>query len=208
MEYTLDAAAAKKADVVFSKIEEKGKYLGTFTRAEAITAKSGAKGVEFSFKSDAGASADYLTIYTHKSDGTTISGYNLLMAIMTCLRVRNLKPEAGEVEKYDSGSGQRAKVQAMLFKELMGKPIGLLLNMEEYEKAKGGTAWKPAIVAPFDKDEFTASEILSQAKQPETLGKMVQGLRDRPLKNKPASTGGQPAAADNGFSDMGDDIPW
>ena len=191
MDYTLNPEAAKQADNLFSRIEEKGKYLGMLTRAEPITSKKGSKGVDFSFKSDTGATADYLTIWTHNGDGKQLQGFNTLMAMMTCLRVKELKAEQGEVEKYDSDEKKRIKVQAPLFKVMMNKTIGLLMHMEEYEKTAGGTAWKPAISAPFDADEFTASEILSKAKQPETLAKMVQALRDRPLKTgpvKPAQT--------------------
>ncbi len=191
MDYTLNPEAAKQADNLFSRIEEKGKYLGMLTRAEPITSKKGSKGVDFSFKSETGATADYLTIWTHNGDGKQLQGFNTLMAMMTCLRVKELKAEQGEVEKYDSEEKKRVKVQVPLFKAMMNKPVGLLMHMEEYEKTAGGTAWKPAISAPFDADEFTASEILNKAKQPETLAKMVQALRDRPLKNgsvKPAQT--------------------
>jgi len=90
-------------------------------------------------------------------------GYNTLMAIMTCLRVKTLTAENGEIEKYDDAQKKRIKVVAPIFKELMGKPVGLLLSMEEYPKTAGGTGWKPVISAVFDKDEFTATEILSKA---------------------------------------------
>ena len=191
MDYTLNPEAAKQADNMFSRIEEKGKYLGTLTRAEQIVSKKGSKGVDFSFKTDTGATADYLTVWTHNGEGKQLQGFNTLMAIMTCLRVKELKAEQGEVEKYDSEEKKRIKVQVPLFKVMMNKPVGLLIHMEEYEKTAGGTAWKPAISAPFDADEYTASEILNKAKQPETLAKMVQALRDRPLKNgsvKPVQT--------------------
>ena len=55
MDYTLNPEAAKQADNLFSRIEEKGKYLGTLTRAEQIVSKKGSKGVDFSFKTDTGA---------------------------------------------------------------------------------------------------------------------------------------------------------
>lgn len=211
MDYTLDASAAKQADQLFSKIDQKGRYLGTITRAEQVVSKKGSKGIDISFKTETGATADYLSIWTHNGEGKQLQGFNLLMAIMTCLRVKVLKAELGEVEKYDQDTKQRVKTQVLLFKELMNKPVGLLIHMEEYEKSAGGSAWKPAISAPFDKDGFTASEILSQAKVPATLEKMEQGLRDRPLKGAttapsseyPAS---QPKKAS--FDDLGDDIPF
>ena len=101
MDYTLNPEAAKQADNMFSRIEEKGKYLGIITRAEPIVSKKGSKGVDMSFKADNGASADYLTIWTHNAEGKQLQGFNVLMAIMTCLRVKELKAENGEAEKYD-----------------------------------------------------------------------------------------------------------
>jgi hypothetical protein len=209
MDYKLDTNAAKQADTIFSRVEQKGKYFGSLTRAEQIESSKGTKGVDLSFKADDGASADYLTLWTHNKDGKQLQGFNTLMAIMTCLRVKELKAEEGEVEKYDRDSQKRVKVRVPLFKALMGKPLGLLMHMEEYEKTTGGTAWKPSISAPFDKDEFTASEILSQATKPETLAKMVQALRDRPLKAGSTPAASAPAAGDRpSFDDLSDDIPF
>lgn len=205
MDYQLDTNAAKKADVIFSKIDTKGKYMGVLTRAEQVSSQKGSVGVDLSFKADGGESADYLTLWTHNKDGKQLMGFNTLMAIMTCLRVRELKAQDGEVEKYDSAQQKRVKVTVPLYRELMDKPLGLLIHMEEYAKTAGGTAWKPVIVAAFDKDEFTASEILNKAIQPEALPKMVQALRDRPLKS------GVPSSARTSSSDVPadfDDVPF
>lgn len=209
-DYTLDANAAKAADVIFSKIETKGKYLGQLTRAEPVTSKKGTKGIDLSFKADSGETADYLTLWTHNGEGKQLMGFNTLMAIMTCLRVKTLSAEPGVIDKYDDTQKKRVKVEVPLFKELMGKPIGLLLQMEEYPKTAGGTGWKPTINAVFDNNEFTASEILGKATKPETLTKMVLALRDRPLPSsttvaaqhhvEPAQTGT--------FADFADDIPF
>lgn len=209
MEYTLDPNAAKKADSINNRIDSLGKYLGMLTRAEPIVSKKGSKGVDMSFKADTGATADYLTIWTHNGDGKQLQGFNTLMAIMTCLRVRDLKPESGEIEKYDNDIKARVKVIVPLFKALMNKPVGLLIHMEEYEKTAGGTAWKPAISAPFDKDGFTASEILNKAQKAETLEKMLSALRDRPLKASASAprASSEPVSA-GPFDDMDDDIPF
>ena len=209
MEYQLDTNAARQADVLHSRIEEKGQYLGVITRAEPVTSKKGSKGVDFSFKANSGATADYLTIWTNGADGKQLQGYNLLMAIMTCLRVKGLSAELGEVEKYDRDLKKRIKTQTPIFKELMNKPIGLLIHMEQYEKTDGGTAWKPAISAPFDANGFTASESLSQAKEATTLDKMVAALRDRPLKDGHA-TAPQSSMQQTGgsFDDLASDTPF
>lgn len=216
MDYQLDPNAAKQADVIFSKIEQKGKYIGVITRAEKVTSKRGTGGVDISFRAETGETADYLTIWTHNGEGKQLQGFNTLMAIMTCLSVRELKAEDGEVEKYDKDTQKRSKVVVPLFKSLMGKPIGLLIHMEEYEKTNGGTAWKPSISAPFNTSEFTASEILNKAKQPETLARMVQALRDRPIKSgypaaqqrSPSSDNQTSSGAGGSCADFEDDIPF
>lgn len=209
-DYTLDPKSAAAADVIFSKIEQKGKYIGQFSRAEHVTSKKGTRGVDLSFRADSGETADYLTLWTHNGDGKQLMGFNTLMAIMTCLRVKALNAEVGMIEKYDDEQKKRVKVEVPLFKELMNKPIGLLLHMEEYPRNAGGTGWKPIISAAFDKDEFTASEILSQAKTPETLTKMVLTLRDKPYIGTPeARTATAPAQTQTGaFADFDSDIPF
>ena len=211
-DYTLNTEAAKQADNMFSKIEEKGAYLGVITRAEPVTSKKGTKGVDFSFKAENGATADYLTIWTTNNEGKQLPGYNALMAIMTCLKVRDLTASNGEVEKYNNDTQKREKVVVPLFKDLMNKPVGLLLHMEQYEKSAGGTAWKPAISAPYAADGFTASEILNKAKEATTMEKMLSALRDRPLKtqpSQPSDNGYERMPSNDGFDPLnGDDFPF
>jgi hypothetical protein len=182
MNYNLDQNAAKQADNINARIEQKGRYLGMITRAESIKSEKGTQGVDLSFKSDNGESADYLTLWTHNKDGKQLMGFNMLMAIMTCLRVKSLNAEAGEIEKYIQETKKREKVSANLYKELMNKPITLLMYMEEYAKNAGGTAWKPVIFSVCDKDGFTASEIFAKNTTANTVEKMVAALKDRPLK--------------------------
>lgn len=203
--YDLDTTAAKEADQKNSSISESGAYTGIFTRAENVMSTKGTVGVEFSFKSDSGASADYLTLWTKNKDGKELYGYKMLMAIMTCLKVRNIKPSIQQVEKYDHDAGQRKQVSVEVFADLMNKPIGLVIQMEEYEKKDHSTAWKPSIYAAFSSEGFTASEILNKAQKPDTLDKMLATLRDKPLRHRAEqASASTPAPA----ADFDDDIPW
>lgn len=209
MNYDLDTKAAAAGDVIYSKVEQKGKYLGVLTRAETIKSDKGTTGVDMSFKSDCGATADYLTLWTHNADGKALMGFNTLMAIMTCLRVKSLKAELGHIEKYDPDQQKRVMVGVELFKDVMNKPFGLLLRMEQYKKNAGGTAWKPTIAGAFDKDGFTATEILNKSKTPEILDKMVLALKDKPLADvKPTADTQSNTGAGSGFTDPDFDIPF
>jgi hypothetical protein len=98
--YALDPKAARKADQTGNRINEIGKYVGVFTQAEDITASTGTKGVALRFESN-GQQAN-LSLYTKKADGTEIMGLQALMAIMTCMRLRNIKPAPGTVKHWDA----------------------------------------------------------------------------------------------------------
>jgi len=205
--YALDTKAARKADQTGNRITEIGKYVGTFTQAEDITASTGTKGVALRFESN-GQSTN-LSLYTKKKDGTEIMGFQALMAIMTCMRLRGIKPQAGTVKHWDNDAKAEVTKQAQVFPDLCGKPIGLLLETEDYAKNNGEIGTRMVIAGIFQADtELTASEILDQKTTPEHLPKLIERLRHRPVKGaKPAAA---PAAAkpSSGFDDMDDDIPF
>lgn len=209
--YQIDTESARAVDQMGNRIKETGKYIGVLTRAEEVKSRNGTLGVEFSYKTDDGMTADYLTLWTKNKDGKELFGLKQLMAIMTCCRVRAITTVRGTVEKYNTAIGLVGVMDAEVFPELTGKRVGLLLQREEYEKADGSIGSKMSIMAPFEADtELTASEVLDKATTPEKLQVMVAGLRDKPLI---ASGGGATAAQHGtasaaGFADDGDDIPF
>lgn len=211
MNYQLNTEAAKAADAMNSRIEDTGKYIGVFTRAEAVKSKKNTIGIDMSFKSDDGQTADYLSVWTHNSEGKEIYGFKQLMAIMTCLRLKSLTKTNAVIEKYDTELKQRVKVSADVYMELTGKPIGLLLQREAYMKDNGTEGFKLNLVGFFDAEtELTASEILGKKTQPELLAKMVAQLKDKPLSGKQQE---HHKAASNDYSDdpfgnMPDDFPF
>lgn len=214
--YELNTDSARKADQGGQMISEVGKYVGTFTQAEDITAKSGTKGVSLTFESN-GQKAR-LSLYTKKADGTTIMGYDTLMALMTCLKLRSIKPAPGVVKSWDNDQRKEVEKEATVFPDLCGKPIGLLLETEDYLKQDGTVAANPRIIikSVFQAEtELTASEILDRKTVATNLPKMVEGLRHRPLKNAPkpkaATTddyGFDYQPASSGFDDADDSIPF
>lgn len=179
--YNLDANEARKADSQGNQIKEIGKYVGTITQAEDITAKTGTKGVAISFTSNAGQKTK-VSIYTMKADGTKIGGFSTLNAIMTCLQLRNIAPKPGTVMRYDYDTKQEVKEQGSVFPDLC-KPIGILLETEDFAKQDGGTGTRMVLRGVFQANtELTASEILDRKTAPEALPKMVAALRHHPLK--------------------------
>lgn len=198
--YSLNPTAAASAGVS-NYITETGKYVGRFTRAEIVKSKAGTEGVELDFVANDGRSANYLQLWTYNVDGKELPSLKALSAILACLRLRNI--DAAPITVTDRDGGQR---NAQGFLALTSKPIGLLLQREEYQKSNGDVGYKFNLVAPFDaSSELTAGEILAKKAQPEQLAKMVSMLKDKPMQ---ASKQRQAAPHQGGDLGMDDDIPF
>lgn len=212
--YALDTNAARHADTAGATIKELGKYVGEFIQAQDIKTKKGGRGVSFIFKSQSGQKAN-LAIYTTGANGDRYQGYDALMAIMTCMQLRGIKPAPGKVTRYDFDTKKEVVEDGTVFPDLH-KPIGVLLETEDYEKSDGSLGTRMVLKNVFQAStELTASEILDKKTQPVLLPKMVEGLRHRPLKgSRPAASapstddgfGGPPAGhpASSGFDGMDD----
>lgn len=217
MEYTLDVAAAKQADQTGKFIKETGKYKGIFTKAEALTATTGTKGIAFTFESEAKQVSNF-SVYTTKADGEKLRGYQTVMALMACMTLRTVKPPVvGKATKYNFDTKQDEVYDAPLLVDLMNKPIGVILQLCEYAKEKdrvptGEYGWKIELQGAFaSATELTATEVLAQKTKPEMLAAMIAVLADRPLKNKTGGTS-RPVQGHQGGTGMpdnfGDDIPF
>lgn len=213
--YNLNPAAAKQSESFGGRIQTTGRYVGTFTRAEAVQSSKGTDGVEFSFKSESGESADYLTLWTYNAKGEELRGNQMLAAIMTVLRVKALNSKVMTLEKWDRDIGARAPMQCDVYPDLMNKPVGVLLQMEEYQAKDGSSKWRPVIWGVFDAATgMTPSEILEKKTKAERLAELEAKLTDKPMANAPRAQAApqarrEPAMAAGGdMTDMDDDIPF
>lgn len=207
--YDLNSQSARSVGTG-TRITEKGAYVGKFLRAEAVEAKSGSTGIEFTFESADGLRADYLSIWTHNAEGKELYGRKMLDAIMTCLKARKITVQSTPVKRRDAG-GERDE-QAPCFRELMGQSIGLFLIVEEYFKSDGGLGSKMSMVMPFEAaTRRTAHEVLDNL----TAGdyeRILASLRDKPAQQRterrPTATRSAQTASGTGFDNMDDDIPF
>lgn len=214
--YTLNPEAARAGDVVGAFLNDTGKYVGRFTRAEKLVARDkGTHGIGFSFKANDGRETRF-DIWTQKADGTTLPGLNTVNALMTCLQLRELKDSPQRVKKYDFDLQKDVEATVPCFAGLMNTDIGLLLRAEEYEKMQDGhptgqTGWRMNVFAVFQAvSELMATEILARKTTAYMLALVEPALKDKPLRKKNAPTNGsasQPSAlAAAGFPD--DDVPF
>ena len=210
----LDTTQAKQADQISASISETGKYTGTITRAERLVSSKGTQGLGLSFKTDNGLSADYLDLYHTKGNGDALSSYKTVMAIMCCLKLKELPDSTITVEKWVKAKGGRDKVTVPGYPAMMGKRIGLLLRKTLETDDKGNDRTRMEIFGVFNPDtELTASEILSGATSPERLPAMLDAMMARPVIDKrehaQAPRRHEPAGQER-FDDIPDtdDIPF
>lgn len=206
--YALDANEARKADSTGNTIREMGKYVGKFLQAEDITASTGTKGIALTF--EANGQKTRFSLYTKRSNGETIMGYQALMAIMACLGLRNITPQQGTITFWDNDAKSEKTKQGTVFPELCNKPIGVLLETEDYMNRNSEVRTRMVFASAFQAGtELTASEILDRKTKPEQLAKQVAYLRHHPAKAAKGASAPPPTrSAGSGFDDMDDDIPF
>jgi hypothetical protein len=196
--FNLDANSARSADNKSAFIDEAGKYIGTFTRAEYMEkSETGSTGIGLTYKTREGAEAQFYINLSYQHGTKNDGGHATLNAIMACMQVRTVAaPRPMEIEKWDKDAGQRVKLNVPGFPELVGKPLGLLLQMEIEKNSTTGME-RPTIFAPFSAEsEKTASEILdTRNPAPAKLEKMVQQVMKKPVvdrrpKGQASSSGG------------------
>lgn len=199
--YKLNPANAKQVGQP-GRIDEKGAYSGTFVRAEHLISQKGTSGIEFSFRSDSGQTADYLTLWISSASGSELYGKKILDALMTCLRCKSLSSTEGTVRKYSREAGAEVTATATIFPDLMNKPIGLLLVREEYQRGDGTVGSKMAIAGCYEAATGKLPREVLENLPAESLQKVAESLRDRPLKNRPTvptTTSGE---------EFDDDVPF
>jgi hypothetical protein len=212
--FNLDPSAARAADNKSSFIDDAGKYIGSFTRAEWMEKEStGSTGIGLTFKNNEGAEGQFYINLSYQHGTKNDGGHSLLNALMACLKLRTVAaPQKITVEKWNSDTKQRDKVDVYGFPELMGKPIGLLLQMEIEKNSDSGNP-RPTIYMPFSSEsEKTASEILDgeKCRAPAKLEKAVQMVMNKPLvdrRPKGQQSSPQPGN-DGGPPDDWNDIPF
>lgn len=205
----LNSDLAKAADNIASGINETGKYIGTITRAEKLTAGTGTQGLGLSFKTDSGQTADYLDLYHTKANGETLSSMKTVNAILCCTKTREAKDGQVTVEKWDNDLRARKQVTVAGYPDLMGKRIGFLLQKTLETTNSGKDVEKMQIFAVFSAEtELTASEILANKLNPERLGAMLDALMARPVRDTRKSGSSRPAArSDSAGADRFDGMP-
>lgn len=217
MKYDLDPNKAREGSGRGSMmINESGAYVGTITVAKEAQARTGTTGIELTFETNDGLKAPYLTLWTRNANGEPIFGEKQLHALMTCLKVESINSVERVIKQYDPDLRREVDEPANVYPELMNKPVGLILQREEYYNRNSELKARMSFFAPFEAStRKTASEILDQsdAKQ---VDKILSSLYDKPAQAQSSNqTAAERAASQEAGQAKGlpadnfdDDIPF
>lgn len=182
-QFGFNPESAKQADSS-ARIEEAGKYVGTIKHMEFITANSGTTGFEIEFETDNKESASF-SIWTEKSDGTSLGGVHKINAMLACAGVRGLTPTNAQLEKYDFDLKERVMKNCVVAPEMAGKRVGLLLQRENYQNNSGDWKFQMNFFSCFHaQSELMAKEIIDRKTTPEALPKSLASLMANPVTTR------------------------
>jgi hypothetical protein len=207
--YALNTQAARQADERFGRIEQHGAYTGVFLRAEDITSRNGARGIDFEFETAEKQSATF-SVWTFDRQGKEIpSSMKLVSAMLTCFALRNIEPQAVRVKKWNRDVGARQEMDVEGFPMLMNKPIGVLFDTEDYQKNDGSLGSR-VVLAGFYRaaDGLMAGEILDKKVTGAQLQKFIGTLRHRPMRQAQSQQSRQPEMAGAGGGSFDYDVPF
>lgn len=194
-DFTLDTQAAKESNAGSKRIKESGKYVGKFKAAWYETNSNGTESVHFLFESSDGLEAGPLALYTHNGKGEQLPSYKTFNAILTCLKLRAVKAQNGTVELYDFDTRNMVKKTKEIYPELAGKPIGLVLQREQYAKNNGDIGERMVIVAPFDSTNGKVAVEILNNQDAKALDGLMRWLEVNPIKKLSGSRGNQSSSA-------------
>lgn len=201
------------ADGVGGGISETGLYIGEFVSAEVSFSPSNYEGIEFTFKSDQGQEARYISIALFDNEGKPMEGgHERLNALMCCMQVREMNPVGAKVKKRNPVNGQEELTDVITYPELVGPKVGLLLRKNIYTRKSGANAGKDGysmdIYQPFNPEtKQLAAEMIAKEEATKLMA-MAEGLTDRDSRKSGASAPQASAQATAADDDFDDDIPF
>jgi hypothetical protein len=204
----LNSQLAQAADNIASGIKESGKYVGTITRAEKLTAATGTVGLGLSIKTASGQTADYLNVYHSRANGEELPGLKTVNAILCCTKTQEAADGLITIERWNNDKKAKETVQVPGYPSLMGKKVGFLLQQVKDTNRDEKEVDRLDIFAVFNAEtELTASEMYAKKTNPERLASMLASLMARPVKDNRKKSSGAPAMDDGGVGHASQDIP-
>lgn len=150
MSFTRNDDNVKKESFGGGRISETGKYIGRFTQAyELISEKTGSKALHLDFISDSGESCSIdIWHWSAKSQSSMSFSLEFIDSLMACMGLTEIPEKVGQYEKYNFDLQANETVRGTVYPALLGGKIGVVFQMQEYEK-KDGSVGQNAVAVKF-----------------------------------------------------------
>lgn len=191
VQYEYDEEAASRAED--GRIDFSAAFIGKFKRAwHVISGGKGTQGVKLEF--EAPGAMTTLTLWTYNGAGEKLPDYNRLAAFQTLFSLKGLKSRSGMVPGYDD-EGKRIEEKGEIFPDLCDKPIGLILQREDYTREDTHKdSWRLNILCSFHPStKLTASEIREGKTEAKKYERILRGLKDKDSRTAGKSEPSQPS---------------
>jgi len=198
--FEYDDSEVAKSDKNAAKITDGGAYVGQFPVERPpsyVEADSGAKAIEFEFETEDGGKTNF-TVWMIGKTGQKTFGYAQVMGLCYLMDAK-LKAVPGKVMRWVDGEKGRVReeVDGMVYPDLAGKRIGLILEKEltgDREDNPNGDKYRFNLFGAFDpKTKLTATELKERKTRPEKFDKYLKALRVRDSRKKGAAEPSQPS---------------
>jgi len=176
-------------------ITEGGVGVGVITKAKSFKTDGGAGGVEFSIEDSQGKKADFIRVYTKNKDGTDNFAKGKISALMGLLGLQSVEAVP---DKQEAG--------VFHFPKFLAKPIGFMLQREDYTKADKSIGWKIELLHWLKADTL---QIYSEWKDGKPADTSKQKIEDKRIAQ--GAKGAHAAAADFDMppdTSAQDDLPF
>ena len=178
-DFAFDAEAAEQGDNFSTRLDTTGRYVGKFTAARRIQARTGTSGIALTFEAKEGGTGDF-NLYATKSDGTRTFGYNQIQAIMGLLGLKTgLQGVPGKAKIYDAELGERVEQDVITYPALCGKDIGIVARKRLYNKDDGSDGWSLELAAVFDAQTGATWTEKKAGAMPVKIGKLLATIKDK-----------------------------
>lgn len=153
---TLKDEAIKKESYGLSggRIETSGAYTGYFTKAyETVSERTGSKAIRLEFTADDGSFSTVDIWYWSGKNNDYIerSMNELVYPLMSLFELKTLREKPNHsIDVYDFDARGMVSKKFTAFPDLANKPIGIVFQMEEYQKNNGGLGLQARALRFFD----------------------------------------------------------
>lgn len=197
LDFDVTREAIDKADRD-SSISQTGYYEGTMTMVRYERTQSGAGCVVFDFESK-GSTAKGIKLFIIGKDGQEIFGYDIFQSFALCVGVKKVQATQLTIPLYNYEQKKDINTSAYVYRDLIKKPIGVILQKEEYSKENGDIGFRLNIKHFFNANtKQTAGEIINQ-KEAVKYTQLKDKYSDILTSNSPQSKNNPPSRDNTTF---------